>query len=268
MGKSKFSSVSDQLPNQAAHLTSNKFDPLIETDKQLGDEDSQQDNACHDNFSIPIRERHSQKKQRMPQLPTFKSQNMRNTYSKPSCDVDKMSVGDCGAAIADFGNCHGRGCCQNQSFPSASESDHNKDISTTPVPSQPVAEVNPKDKSGESEETNNPYEHCYDKGKVLWMATSMMANLEDTGLEVSETVRNFANVEINLITSMQPSADVLNVEVMAWVQVPCVVDRGVCVCKSGAGECIQTTRCHHTQARPKVFWSRWLAQCEPGFAGC
>ena len=75
----------------------------------------------------------------------------------------------------------------------------------------------------------------------------MMVDLERQNLEVSPLVRELANaemnrratrimanmekqnLEVNLITTMEPSAEVLNVEdEMVWVQIPCAVDSGAC----------------------------------------
>ena len=60
------------------------------------------------------------------------------------------------------------------------------------------------------------------------MASRMLRNMEKRGMPVSEVVRELAQGEVNLITSNEGSSEVLNVDNLVWVQVPCAVDSGAC----------------------------------------
>ena len=76
------------------------------------------------------------------------------------------------------------------------------------------------------------------------MASTMMRNLDRINMPMKGTAHDVVQSEISLITPMQPVAEVLNVEKLVWVQVPCAVESGACA-KCRTREHIQISRCHY-----------------------
>ena len=157
-------------------------------------------------FPMPDARADFSRKPRMPKLPPRKSQFMRMGCGK-SCDADCMSNGEFKSVIGEFKNMGIDGCSDKCCTPNKTTT-HTDEITSAVKISVPDEYFDPAVRSD--------------------MAKRMKDNLEKGDKPVADVVVDMARGGINLITPMAPVAEVLNVEKLVWVQVPCAVDSGSC----------------------------------------
>ena len=260
VGKSNFSPQLAHKPTVTDSIIHNKFGLLSEisvNESGVGFEIEKLSSDGHDDFPVPTAQADFHRKPRMPKLPPRKSQFMRLGCEKSCCDsnfnvdesgergeVEKGSseikLPPCKSRPAKSGSlkyCDADfmsdkefksvmhefeitqvDCCYDEC---CSTNKNNPLLSKTPILDQPKTEqVTPVDTSVSV--GSIPAEASSD------MASRMLRNMEKKGMPVSEVVRELAKGEVNLITSNEGSSEVLNVDNLVWVQVPCAVDSGAC----------------------------------------
>ena len=180
-----------------------------------------------DNFPSPVPDKHVSVRHKMPRMPKVSRQNK----VRFGCDADSTSMGRFDNILNNSikqNGCNDQ-CCAPMITPSVIHQSPEEpiqlltsSIQEIPRPSQHVDKSDQRIAIGPQIES-------------IRMAQTMMANMVKQNLEVSQTVIDLANAEVDLITE-NPDSSILNLnQKMVWVQVPCAVDSGACANVTPAG---------------------------------